>query len=104
MRFSTLQQDYCDGHTLLGTLNHSNTTPGRKRQSQVISFILITKVEHDMHFIFSVRINKIPNAGKKLFPSSISRIATLQRDLGDSSEDLRQKNYGNSNSHVHQVL
>ena len=54
-------------------------------------------------FLFSVRINKIPNAGKKLFPSSISRIGSMAHDLENSTEDTCHKKYGNGSTHCPQV-
>ena len=42
-----------------------------------------------------VRVGKIPNAGKRLFPSSIRRIDHMTRDLENSTEDVSRQNFGN---------
>ncbi|XP_028408060.1 uncharacterized protein LOC114530660 isoform X2 [Dendronephthya gigantea] len=65
-RKRTLQQDYCDGHILLNTVNNPSTTP--------------------------VQIGKTLNAGKRLFPSSINRIGCMSRDLEKSTVNFLHEN------------
>lgn len=56
-----------------------------------------------MHVLLLVRIGKTPNAGKRLFPSSISRISCMSRDLGNSTVNFLHED-PNSKQNSTQVI
>ena len=91
--FSTLQQEYCDGHILLDASNRPSNTPGKKRR--ISSHFYKVHIQNIVVLIILVRVGKIPNAGKRLFPSSIRRIDHMTRELENSTEDFSRQNFGN---------